>query len=419
MHATFSDVQDGASLLLAFRARPQTTVLILGGDQLAASRAFSALEANYEVVIMALGGHASVCEELAWRAAQDQLTIIDFESDATPASVDERDDGLALASYLDAHLSVRLVFVTDTVLGGGGGSSTPRRSRASAERLYGVCRRRRVPVNITDMPDLCDFTLPAAHRVLGTPLQLAVTTNGQGCRLGARIRRELVARLPRDAGTAVVRVGELRRLARAEGEADDDEHHAPTPNRPVPQRSLKGEETNTERSVRRMRWVAQMSEYWSYSHLSGLTKEGMESVLSGDGLDVPSESARGDIGKSSRHGLVVTPTPPHGTIFLVGSGPGHPGLLTVATRDILTKDTDLVLSDKLVPEAVLALIPNNVEVRIARKFPGNADGAQQEMMEAAVDAASRGLTVVRVRHQNPSLPIGRFLMMGGNAAQTG
>jgi uroporphyrin-III C-methyltransferase len=196
---------------------------------------------------MAPGDHSSVCEELAWRAAQDQLTIINFESDTTPASVDERNDGLALASYLDSHLSVRLVFVTDTLLSrlGGGSGSTPRHSCASVEQLYTVCRGRRVPVNITDMPDLCDFTLPSAHRMPGTPLQLAVTTNDQGCCLGARIRRELVTRLPCDAGTAVVRVGELRRLAHAEG-ATDDKHHATTPNQPVPQRSLKGEETDAE-----------------------------------------------------------------------------------------------------------------------------------------------------------------------------
>jgi uroporphyrin-III C-methyltransferase len=54
------------------------------------------------------------------------------------------------------------------------------------------------------------------------------------------------------------------------------------------------------------------------------------------------------------------------------------------------------LSDKLVPAAVLALIPQEVEVRIARKFPGNAEGAQNEMMEAAIEAARRGMTVVRV-----------------------
>jgi len=203
-------------------------------------------------------------------------------------------------------------------------------------------------------------------------------------------------------GMAVARVGELRRLARADDEADD-EHHASTPNHPVPQRNLNGEETDAERSARRMRWVAQISEYWSYVHLSSLTKEGMQNVLSGDGLDIPSESSRCDVGKNSRHGLLVAPSSPRGTIFLVGSGPGHPGLLTVATHDILTRKADLVLSDKLVPAAVLELVPKNVEVCIARKFPGNAEGAQQEMMEAAVDAASRGLTVVRLKQGDPTI----------------
>ena len=130
MHPTFPEPLDGASLLLAFHARPQTAVLILGGDQLAATRAFSALEANYEVIIMTPGGRASVCEELAWRADRAQLTIVDSEPDnlrqGGPTS--EEYDANALGSYLDAQLSVRLVFVTDTILGG---PSTPCRSRAS------------------------------------------------------------------------------------------------------------------------------------------------------------------------------------------------------------------------------------------------------------------------------------------------
>ena len=415
-HATFPEPQGGVSLLLAFHAQPQTAVLILGGDQLAATRSLSALEANYEVVIMTHGGRASVCEELAWRADREQLTIVNSKSDklsqGSPTSApmaSEECDAHALGNYLDAHLSVRLVFVTDTVLGGP--TSAPRRSRASAEKLYDMCRVRRVPVNVTDMPGLCDFTLASAHRVPDTPLQLAVTTNGQGCRLGARIRRELVARLPHDAGTAVIRVGELRRLARADNEADN-EHHTPTPNCIVPQRNLTGEETDAERSARRMRWVAQISEYWSYSHLSNLTKEEMENILSGDGLGVPSESSRRDSGKSSRHGLAIAPSSRRGTIVLVGSGPGHPGLLTMATHDILRRQADLVLSDKLVPEAVLDLVPKSVEVRVARKFPGNAEGAQQEMMEAAIDAANHGLTVVRVHYQAPLW----LLMLSDDAA---
>ena len=403
-HATFSEAQHGASLLLAFRAQPGRAVLIIGSDQLAATRAFSALEADFNVFIMTPGGRASICEELAWRADHAEVTIVDSKAPpgAAPPSTSAMNgehDAHTLATCLDEHISISLVFITDTVLSS---NPAPRRSRASAEQLYGVCRARRVPVNITDMPDLCDFTLPSAHRVSGTPLQLAVTTNGQGCRLGARIRREIVARLPRDAGAAVARMGELRRLARADGEAEaevNDEHHASTPNRPVPQRRVSEEETHTERSVRRMRWVAQISEYWSYSHLAGLTKEGMENVLSGNGLGTaPSDpQIRIDPATDSRHGLAMVPSPSfRGRIFLVGSGPGHPGLLTVATRDILTKQADLVLSDKLVPEAVLAVIPKQIEVQIARKFPGNADGAQQEIMETAVDAARRGLTVVRV-----------------------
>ena len=412
-HPTFAEAQAGASLMLAFHARPQAAVLIFGGHQLAATRTFSALEADYEVIIMTHGGRASVCGELAWRADHSQLAIVDSAaqhgaSSPNPISsavIGDDRDVHALASYLDSHLSISLVFVTDTVLGG---NSATRRSRASAERLYAVCRARRVPVNVTDMPDLCDFTLPSAHRVPGTPLQLAVATNGQGCRLGARIRRELVARLPRDAGMAVTRVGELRQLARAGGEADDD-IHALTPNRPVPQRSVTEEETEAERSARRMRWVAQISEYWSYSHLANLTPEGMENILRGDGVGVPLDSDKCDnTGICSRHGLLVAPSSPRGRIFLVGSGPGHPGLLTVATRDILTKHADLVLSDKLVPEAVLALIPKHVEVRIARKFPGNAEGAQQEMMEAAIEAVNRGLTVVRVCYR-PLFRCQRFL----------
>src|SRR3984957_19354825 len=111
-----------------------------------------------------------------------------------------------------------------------------------------------------------------------------------------------------------------------------------------------------------------------------------------------SSSPRPGSSTTSMHLLSLSPPKPSmGRILLVGSGPGHPSLLTLAAHTALTKRADLVLSDKLVPAAVLALVPAHTEVRIARKFPGNAEGAQNEMMEAAVAAAKKGLTVVRVR----------------------
>ncbi|TFY75707.1 hypothetical protein EWM64_g8306 [Hericium alpestre] len=419
----FPAPKGGASLMLAFR--PQRNVLIVGSNTLAASRAFSAIEADAAVVVLAQGGLASACEEIQWRAANAQLSFVDIDTLPSPSADSTADrDVHSFAAYLDSIGGASLVCVTDTILGV---DSLARRSRTSAEQIYRICRERNIPVNITDMPEFCDFTFASTHRFVDpsteekTPLQVAVVTNGQGCRLSGRIRRDIVSKLPRDAGAAVAKVGQLRRLAK--GPEDDpgsvaeptwnEEDRASTPNRPVPQRSAAETETELESARRRMKWVAQISEYWSYARLAKMMEGDMRQVLHGDGLgpqtndaDVP--SGRGsDSQVDSMHSLSVparvpSPSSP-GRILLVGSGPGHPGLLTAATHNALTKHADLVLSDKLVPEAVLALIPRSVEVRIARKFPGNADGAQQEMMEAAVEAAKRGLTVVRLKQGDPTV----------------
>jgi uroporphyrin-III C-methyltransferase len=103
---------------------------------------------------------------------------------------------------------------------------------------------------------------------------------------------------------------------------------------------------------------------------------------------------------SSQNNISSLPSealPQKGRILLVGSGPGHPSLLTIAAHTALTQWANLVLSDKLVPDKILSLIPKHVSVRIANKLPGNVEVAQIEMMEAAVEAANKGLTVVRVR----------------------
>ncbi|KAF8814004.1 hypothetical protein BYT27DRAFT_7180265 [Phlegmacium glaucopus] len=108
-----------------------------------------------------------------------------------------------------------------------------------------------------------------------------------------------------------------------------------------------------------------------------------------------------DVIGSSHSQLSLLSPQKHGRILLVGSGPGHPSLLTMATHTALTQWADLVLSDKLVPQTILALIPKHVGVRIAKKIPGNVESAQIEMMEAAVEAANQGLTVVRLKQGDP------------------
>ncbi|KAJ7053924.1 uroporphyrin-III C-methyltransferase [Mycena amicta] len=379
----FPAPQGGGSLLLSFRLQSRTT-LIIGSGPLAASRAFAALEADSTVVVLAIGGVETACAELRWRAEQGQVQLVDWEEET------------GLESYLTDKTS--LVCVTDTILSTD--RERPRRSRDSAAYIYRLCRARRIPVNTTDMPDLCDFTFCATHRFASSgsetrsALQIGVTTNGRGCRLASRVKREVVGLLPKEIGAAVEKVGVMRGLALPA----DDETYDPTPNTPVPARSTKTDETDIEATTRRMKWVAQVSEYWPIARLASMGEQEMRDVLTG-GFSATSPSTEQTV-----HNLGLSPPrSPNGRIFLIGSGPGHPSLLTVAAHTLLTTLPDLVLSDKLVPAAVLALIPATVQVRIARKFPGNADGAQMEMMEAAVDAAKRGLTVVRLKQGDPVL----------------
>lgn len=102
--------------------------------------------------------------------------------------------------------------------------------------------------------------------------------------------------------------------------------------------------------------------------------------------------------------LPAPPPPPSkkGLIILAGSGPGHPDLLTRATHRALHSAT-LILADKLVPSPVLALIPRRTPLHIARKFPGNAERAQDELMALALAGLRRGETVLRLKQGDPYL----------------
>ncbi|KAF5352628.1 hypothetical protein D9756_006264 [Leucocoprinus leucothites] len=401
---TFPTPTGGASLLLAFRAQTQTqSILIIGSGILAASRAFAALEADFEAVVLAKGGLDAACAEIQWRVDRKECTFVDW--DQVPSG---EDDGSKLDAFLSSTpTTFSLACITDTTIG------SQRRTFKSAENLYHILKSHRISANTSDIPELCDFTFTSTHRLDDThtsersPLQIGVTTNGQGCRLAGRIRRDIVAKLPKDVGRAASNLGKLRQMAKEaaetlEKDADiasdeiNEDSGLLTPNRPVPVRGTS--ETALESIRRRLKWVSQVSEYWPISKIADMADQDMAEVLLGENLVSEIQEGSSSGASDSRHALSI---PKRGRILLVGSGPGHPSLLTIATHNALTKLADLVLSDKLVPDAVLALIPKTVQIRIARKFPGNADGAQQEMQEAAVEAAKKGLTVVRLKQGDP------------------
>ena len=89
-----------------------------------------------------------------------------------------------------------------------------------------------------------------------------------------------------------------------------------------------------------------------------------------------------------------------GKVFLVGAGPGDPGLLTLRGRDILST-ADLVLYDGLANPLLLQLTSGVCE-RTARTREGSERVVpQQEINERLIAAASQGMKVVRLKGGDP------------------
>ena len=100
-----------------------------------------------------------------------------------------------------------------------------------------------------------------------------------------------------------------------------------------------------------------------------------------------------------------------GTVFLVGAGPGDPGLLTARALELLAS-ADVILHDKLIPQEALDGVRPDAEVIDVGKI-GGGEQVPQEVTEALiVEHALAGRSVVRLKGGDPFV-FGR----GGEEAQ--
>ncbi|KAI9315921.1 hypothetical protein BX666DRAFT_270188 [Dichotomocladium elegans] len=339
--------QGGASLMVAYQCAKKKA-LVIGTSSVAASRVLALLEADAAVSI--IGPRADMCTELLYRIQEQQVS---WQGDRL---LDP-----------DTLLNYDLAFVC-----------LPSSDAEAAAAIASACRQARVPVNVADRNDLCDFFMTSTYR--DQSLQIAVSTNGLASKLSNRIRRHIASALPAHLGTAVRRVGLLRHKIRQSDPA-------------------------ASASGRRMKWLAQICEYWSMDRLAQLTDRDMEDLLEAYHDDEGYESlekAERMLSKPQQqhHHLQPMSNGRRGTITLVGAGPGDPDLLTTAALKAI-RAADLVLADKIVPAEVIGLV--ECELKIARKFPGNADQAQVELNAIAAEALEAGKKVVRLKQGDPFL----------------
>ncbi|QHN97208.1 hypothetical protein S83_063467 [Arachis hypogaea] len=100
-------------------------------------------------------------------------------------------------------------------------------------------------------------------------------------------------------------------------------------------------------------------------------------------------------GKCSSEGKCVL-----GNVFLVGTGPGDPELLTLKAVRVI-KGADLLLYDRLVSNDVLDLVAPHARLLYVGKTAGYHSRTQEEIHELLLSFAEAGATVVRLKGGDP------------------
>ncbi len=93
-------------------------------------------------------------------------------------------------------------------------------------------------------------------------------------------------------------------------------------------------------------------------------------------------------------------TPETGRVYLVGAGPGDPGLLTARALELIAQ-ADVILFDRLIPTEALEGARADVELLFVGKEGGGPSVPQERTEALMVQRAQEGRTVVRLKGGDP------------------
>ncbi|MDQ1465674.1 MAG: uroporphyrinogen methyltransferase / synthase [Actinomycetota bacterium] len=88
------------------------------------------------------------------------------------------------------------------------------------------------------------------------------------------------------------------------------------------------------------------------------------------------------------------------TVYLVGAGPGDPGLLTLRGAELLAS-ADVVVHDRLASPRLLDLAPHSAERIDVGKAPGRVAMSQADIDRLLVERGRTGATVIRLKGGDP------------------
>jgi uroporphyrin-III C-methyltransferase/precorrin-2 dehydrogenase/sirohydrochlorin ferrochelatase len=235
--------------------------------------------------------------------------------------------------------------------------------RAGNAAVFAEAEALGIPLNAVDDVPHCSFIAPAIHRE--GPITVTVSTAGKSPAMAVRLRERIAKVVTRADARLVELLGELRPEIAA-----------------------------------RIPDAATRAKLWYEIVDSGATdRNQIESLIRRfEGTDAPARAAEGG-DPPARAGASV-PRTGVGTVYLVGAGPGNPGLITVRGLELL-RSADAVVYDRLVSTALVELTRDSAERFFVGKHPAEGGVAQERIADLLIELARKHAVVVRLKGGDP------------------
>jgi len=213
-------------------------------------------------------------------------------------------------------------------------------------------RRRHLPVNVVDNPDLCTFIMPSV--IDRHPVQIAISTGGASPVLARLLRARMETMIPSAYGKLAELIHSFRE--KVKGQIPD---------------------------------MRQRRRFWE-NILQGPVTELLYSGQDKAALALLEKHLQqSDTNINNR-----------GEVYLVGGGPGDPDLLTFRALRLM-QQADVVLFDRLVAPAIVKLVRKDADrIYVGKKSDQHAM-SQEEINKLLVKLAREGKRVLRLKGGDP------------------